>query len=797
MIAPRWKKVVRDLWYNKTRTLLVVLSIAVGVFAFGTIAAARSNILEGLRSSYLSINPVSAVIKTESFDERLVDVVEDMPGVAQAQGQRKVPARIQIGPNEWYEMDLYVLPDDGEMDINIVRPEEGVWPPTRHTLLVERSSLPKMKARVGEVVTVEVSGGEKRDIPIVGLTHDLSLPPAPIAGKAFGYISFDTLVWFGGTRDYNEMLIVVSEERTSEAHIWTVAEEVADKIERSGREVDVIDVPTPLEHPAEMIIPTILLILAGLGVLTLLLGMFLIINTVEAILTQQIRQIGMMKAIGARSRQIMQLYFSMVFIFGALALFLALPLGVFGALQFTRFMAGQLNFDIVHFQMPSPVLLLKSASALLLPLLVAWPAVRGAARITVREAIDNNISAANTGEGIMDRLLNKIRGIPRPVTLSLRNTFRRKGRLLRTLLVLTLGGAVFISVLTVRASLFHTLDVSIQSKRYDIEVRFSRSYRSEKVEQGILDIPGVVGVESWGFTRAYPVRPDGSEGEQVNLYAPPADTSLLDLVIEQGRWLQPGDENAIVVSSNYLSTKEPGTELGDEIVLQIDDEEYTWRIVGVSQEFMSPIEPAIGYVNYRPFARRVGKMGHGDNLQVATAQHTPEFQHQVVRALDAHAERNNLQVRRIKSTTEDRAMLGERFNILTSLLSIMAALIAIVGSIGLMGTLSINVIERRKEIGIMRAIGASDGAVRQIVMVEGIVIGLLAWLLGTIISLPLSHVMGMRIGYNLLNEPLRYSYAWYAVVVWLVLVLLLSLLSSILPSRNALRITIREVLAYE
>jgi putative ABC transport system permease protein len=97
----------------------------------------------------------------------------------------------------------------------------------------------------------------------------------------------------------------------------------------------------------------------------------------------------------------------------------------------------------------------------------------------------------------------------------------------------------------------------------------------------------------------------------------------------------------------------------------------------------------------------------------------------------------------------------------------------------------------------MRAIGASDGAVRQIVMVEGIVIGLLAWLLGTIISLPLSHVMGMQIGYNLLNEPLRYSYAWYAVVVWLVLVLLLSVLSSILPSRNALRITIREVLAYE
>lgn len=797
MLRPRWKKVLRDLWYNKTRTLLVVLSIAVGVFAFGAIAAARANILEGLNESFLSINPVSATIKTEPFHDDMVDVIRRVEGVAEAQGQRKVPARIKIGKDIWYDMDLYVIPDD-PMTINMVQPEQGAFPPPKHALLVERAALLKTRANVGDDVTVEMTGGEQRTLPIVGLTHDMSTPPALIAGKTFGYISFDTLEWFGANRAYDELLIVVDKNRTDEEYIWSVANRVADKIEHSGREVFVTDVPTPMQHPAEMIIPTILMILAGLGVLTLLLGMFLIINTIESILAQQIRQIGMMKAIGARKSQIMVLYFSMVIIFGLMAFALALPLGIMGAIAFTHFMAMQLNFDILHFKIPPPVVLLKVAASLLLPVLVAIPAIQHAARITVREAIDNNMAAmAQISGGWFDRLVSRLQGIPRPLMLSLRNTFRRKGRLARTLLVLTLGGAVFISVLTVRASLFYTLDRSIESKKYDIEVRFSRPYRSAKIEQGILDIPGVTAVESWGFDIGYPVRADGSEGERVQIYAPPADTSMLKLEMESGRWLLPDDENAIVISSNYISNKEPNTHLGDEIVLKIDGEEYTWRIVGISQEFTSPVEPAIGYINYASYSRLPGRMGQVDNLQVATAQHDADFHQQVVRKLEAHVERSNLHVRLIKSTSESRASLGERFNILTSLLSIMALLIAIVGGIGLTGTMSINVIERSKEIGILRAIGASDGSVRQIVIAEGLLIALMSWAIGTIISFPLGKMMSIRIGLALLNEPLTFSYATYAVGIWLVLVLVLATLASMLPARNALRITIREVLAFE
>ncbi|MFV9506107.1 MAG: ABC transporter permease [Oscillochloridaceae bacterium umkhey_bin13] len=187
-MAPRWSKVVRDLVANRSRTLLVVLSIAVGVAAFGAILAGMTIMRDTLQTSYLATNPASAIITTEPFDDDLVAAVARLPGVAAAQGQRTVLARAQIGPNAWVDLQLFVLPDDGLMTINLVQPDQGQWPPPAHTLLIERASLAKIQAQPGSTLLVALPGGSSRQLPIVGLAHDLSLPPAPIAGRAFGYL---------------------------------------------------------------------------------------------------------------------------------------------------------------------------------------------------------------------------------------------------------------------------------------------------------------------------------------------------------------------------------------------------------------------------------------------------------------------------------------------------------------------------------------------------------------------------------------------------------------------------------
>jgi putative ABC transport system permease protein len=130
-------------------------------------------------------------------------------------------------------------------------------------------------------------------------------------------------------------------------------------------------------------------------------------------------------------------------------------------------------------------------------------------------------------------------------------------------------------------------------------------------------------------------------------------------------------------------------------------------------------------------------------------------------------------------------------------LSIVALLIGTVGGLGLTGTMSINVLERTREIGVMRAIGASNGAVRRIVMFEGLLIGELAWLLGILMSLPISSALSFQIGNALLNVPLTYTYAYSGALLWLAIVTFLAAVASFAPAQRAVRLTVREVLAYE
>jgi len=115
----------------------------------------------------------------------------------------------------------------------------------------------------------------------------------------------------------------------------------------------------------------------------------------------------------------------------------------------------------------------------------------------------------------------------------------------------------------------------------------------------------------------------------------------------------------------------------------------------------------------------------------------------------------------------------------------------------LMGTMSLNVLERTREIGVMRAIGASDGAVRQVFMVEGILIGMLSWLLGAGLALPLSKLLSDAVGMAFTKAPLSYIFSTNGVLLWLVVVVILASLASFLPARSASRLTVREVLAYE
>ena len=137
------------------------------------------------------------------------------------------------------------------------------------------------------------------------------------------------------------------------------------------------------------------------------------------------------------------------------------------------------------------------------------------------------------------------------------------------------------------------------------------------------------------------------------------------------------------------------------------------------------------------------------------------------------------------------------FDTLVLFISAMAVLLGVVGGLGLAGTMTMNVVERSREIGVIRAVGASDTAVLLLFLAEGLLIGLLAWLIGAALSIPVSKVLSDALGQAFVQRPLAFEISAQGFVLWFIVVFWLAVFGSLLPAWRAARTSVREVLAYE
>lgn len=800
MLGPRWKKVLGDLLGNKTRTLLVVMSIFIGVFAVGMIAGSQAILGRELQESYVKVNPAHAsifVLDEDSFGEDLVETIRNMDEVGEAEGRRTFTVRVEVAPNEWRDLQLMSIEDFDDMQIDKIRLLQGAWPPPDKSALIERSGmtgLTSINVAVGDSALIELPDGRRRTLEIAGVVHDITGFPSSFSGIINGFVTVETMEWLSGSREYNELRIRSAENGDNQEHNQEVAEAVYDKIQKSGRDPSFPQVPVPNQHPVSDFINGIVAMMGLLGVLSVFLSGFLVTNTISALLAQQVRQIGIMKAIGARAMQIFGMYMVLVLGFGTIALAVAYPLSQIAMRAFTSFIAGFFNFDLTEFETPLFVFGIQAAISLIMPMLAATIPIILGTQVTVREALSTEGGGGNYGQGFIDRLIQHIRGLPRPMLLSLRNTFRRKGRVTLTLLTLTLGGSIFIAIFSVRNSLTYTIDVLLDSLfNFDIELSFERDYRTDFVTSEALLVPGVESVEAWKITSVRRILPDDTEGLPISLFAVPPDTQFIKPNVTQGRWLLPDDENALVISTGVLQD-DTDIQVGDNIVVRLRDRDTRWQVVGVM--------PTIGgarwaYASQDYYERVARDVGTTSSLRVVTTERTPEFQLAVANALEEHLEGVGIKVSSVQTIGDLRARQASIFDFIIAALLVMSFMIAVVGGLGLAGTMSLNVIERIREIGIMRAIGASDGAVLQIVMVEGLVIGVLSWLLAASISLPISKLLLDAVGNIIFQFPLSFNFSPIGAVFWLAISLILAAVASFWPAWNASRVTVRDVLAYE
>ena len=277
-------------------------------------------------------------------------------------------------------------------------PEAGQYPAKTGEILLERDALKVANAEIGQTLGVKIPNAPAASLRLVGSVHAPGLAPAWMEDFAYGFITRETLVQLGGDPVLNELKVTFVDKTLNQSAVRAAATDLRGWMETQGHPVTRIEVPKPGKHPHATQMATLLFLLEVFGVIALLLSAVLVVNMISALLAQQIRQIGVMKAIGANARQVTGIYYGMVLILGLAGLLVGLPLAILAGRGYAAFAAKLLNFQIFSDAIPWPYLALQVLVGLLVPVLAAsYPILRGS-RISVREAMsDYGISQKSDG----------------------------------------------------------------------------------------------------------------------------------------------------------------------------------------------------------------------------------------------------------------------------------------------------------------------------------------------------------------------------------------------------------------
>jgi putative ABC transport system permease protein len=811
MMRPRWRKILHDLVDNKMRTLLVVFSIAVGVFSIGVIAGTYVIISNDMSASYAANHPMNIELRTDPFTSDLVDTIQSLHTVQAAEGRRVFNLRVRIpGDSQWTTLDLVAIQDFSKIDINLLRPIKGATTPASKQVLLEKKALANLNVPIGSELEFQLADGTLKRMTVAGVVQDQVSGAGDFLAPPIAFITMDTLKFLAQPDSFNRMVVILAQKGDDSSYLNEMAASLKDTVEKNGVVVFRTRTASSIRHPMASIVEAVIGILGAMGVLILLLSSSLIANTLSALLNQHKRHIGVMKLVGGNQKQVFGMYIVLILAFGVIALLIAVPLGGQGAYALSAFIADKLNFSLTGYRIVPFALVIQVVIGLAIPLLVGLMPVINGSRVTVQRALSNDLtqdehtkhhrtprpesSLEKFRQRFMTGLARRNIHLPRPLLISLRNTFRRKGRLVLTLFTLTMGGAIFIAVFNVQFSLNQYIEQIGKYFIADVTLDFDTPYRLEKVKLTGLQVPGVVDVEGWAYASAEIFDTNHAASGNLTILAPPVNSKMVSPVLISGRWLQPGDEQAIAVSESILGLF-PDLKVSDTLHLKINGKEADWTVVGLFQ-FVNQ-EGTIAYGTYEYISRLTHLANRSVSFRVVTVDHSPAYQQAMSEKLDAYFREQGFHLREARTGLSTLKTASESLNILVTFLLIMALLTALVGSMGLTGSMSMNVLERTREIGIMRSIGAGNRAITTMVIVEGMLIGSISWLIGVIVSFPITYMLTNIISVTIFHSSIPVHFTFEGFGLWLVVVIILSAIASLLPARNAARLTIREVLAYE
>jgi putative ABC transport system permease protein len=800
------RKSLADVTRRKGRTLLVVLGIFIGVFGLTAITLTQDQLFAAFAFSVGShATQPDLIVDVDRISPQLVPALLAVPNVKRVQEETTLSTQWHVSRAPGH-VDLTIIsyPDLQHIPLTPFELTSGHYPGVGE-IVMEYGDVAIGPFAIGDLVTVDTVHGTAR-LRVVGLARTPGVNPAT-TDSARGYMREDALQSLPAFTNVATApplgplrLAHLAVKVTSITQVNATAHALGTLLQAHGVAVLGVSFPEPITAQLRQL-DGIFTLVRALALLAVVMSAILLLNTVTTLMAEQTAIIGTMKAIGGTRSTILRGYLLSVVLYSLLATVPGLALGILAGAVLSTYLAQAIPLALGPLIVTPELIALSLALGFGVPLCASlWPLWNGT-RITVRTALA--AYGINKGEG--NRSLARLGGhftwISQTTWLGLRSLFRKRASAALTLLMLMVAGTSFLVVQTAASSVNETIGSTWTNIHADVEVYADEPYSLARLQVGTL--PNVRRIERFGVAGAQ--TPWGKLG----LWGFEPQTQLYHYQLTSGRWLREGDTNVVLISDAVAA--QTGLHLGSRLVVTSlgGTKSLTWTVIGTLKEAVdslgqlgTAVVPVTTLYQFEGTPEALAA-DFANKLLIQAKDRTPAAVSRLADQIDALGTNLILSGSVTRGTglgpvflVQDEALRHQReFYILYAVLYAVALLTGAAGILGLASTLTASVVERQRQIGLLRAMGASSWRVAQVFWVEGLALGGIAWCLGALLGLYLASAFVQF--FSRLVIPVDFVVDPLAFLVMLAAMIGIVTLASVVPARRASRLRIADLLRYE
>ena len=715
---------------------------------------------------------------------------------------------------------------------------DGAFPSAPSEIAVDVDLAKREKLRVGSDVGLATRTGVQ-PVRLVGTFRFADAET--IGGATLTAVTFaDAQRWFNREGRVNAIVVAAQPGVGADALARRISSETPPDVlvetgeQNSSRQAD--DINNNLGFLRDF-----LFVFAAIAVLV---GAFIIFNVFSITVAQRVREMAMLRTIGASRRQIMRSVLIEAFVIGLIASIIGIGVGVLFAKLLNRI------FDAVGFGLPTTGITLQ-ARTIIVPLVVGVvvtliaaiiPAIR-ATRVppvaVLREGatlpksrfsrftpylgilmgllgvlaiiggfrtsggVSQSLALIGVGAllilvgvGMAMRML--IRPIARAVGWPLQRLFGTSARLGRqntirdpartastaAALMVGIGLVVFVAVFVdgLKSSFFDALDKTVRSDLIIIGENFG------SLPAGIVGVtqsaPGVASALGVGFAEVEV----GGKHESLNAVDPAGARAAVRFDWQKGgsdKLLDLLGTDGAIVERGFAESHD--LSIGDNFrVTTIDGKKIGFQVIG---EYKDP-QLFTGFTVSDAAFRRVSTDGE---IGVLLAAFKSGIDAKGGKGGVAAAIAKSYPQAKVRTRAEYKDFVGKQANLILTIFYALLAFSVLISLVGVVITLLLSIYERTREIGMMRAVGTTRGQIRAIVRSESVITCAIGGLIGLGVGLFLGWVMIK----GLEDEVLSFSVPVGTLIVVFVLAVIAGVLAAVFPARRAARLNPLEALHYE